>query len=61
MAGVPLHTIPTYDHVNLTTRISVRISLMPPDNIKATAWELTLLVMLVLLGTSIFFSGKKKI
>lgn len=56
MAGVPLHTIPTYDGVNLTTRITVRISLMPPDNIKPTAWELTLLVMLVLLGTSVFFS-----
>lgn len=57
MAGVPLATIPTFDHSHLTTRISVRIALLPADNIKPTAWELTLLVMLILLGTSIIFSG----
>lgn len=57
MAGVPLATIPTFDNSPLTTRISVRIALMPADNIKPTAWELTLLVMLILLGTSIMFSG----
>jgi hypothetical protein len=59
MAAVPLATIPTFDNTHLTTRISVKISLMPADNIKPTAWELTLLVMLILLGTSIIFSGIK--
>lgn len=57
MAGVPVATIATWDKSHLTTRISVMVSLMPADNIKATAWELTLLVMLILLGTSIVFSG----
>jgi hypothetical protein len=58
MAGVPIATIPAFDNVNLTTRISVHIALMPADNVKPCAWELTLLVMLILLGTSIFFSGE---
>ncbi|KAI8061387.1 hypothetical protein BDF21DRAFT_403177 [Thamnidium elegans] len=56
MAGVPVATIATWDSSHLTTRISVMVSLMPSDNTKATAWELTLLVMLILLGTSIVFS-----
>jgi hypothetical protein len=57
MAGVPTAIIPTNDGSNLTTRISVRIRLFPADNINPTAWELTLLVMIVILATSILFSG----
>ncbi|CEP13640.1 hypothetical protein [Parasitella parasitica] len=58
MAGVPIHKMPVNDGSNLTTRIAVRVSLMPADNVKPVAWEYTLLVMIVILGTSIFFSGK---
>jgi hypothetical protein len=58
MAGVPIATIPTFDNSNLTERISVRIVLMPAGNVKSTAWEITLLVMLALLGASILFAGK---
>lgn len=58
MAGVPTAKISTFDNSNLTTRISVRVALMPADDVKPTAWELTLLVVLVILGTSIIFSGK---
>lgn len=58
MAGVPIHNMPVNDGSNLTTRISVRVSLMPADNVKPVAWEYTLLVMIVILGTSIIFSGK---
>lgn len=57
MASVPTHRIPTNDGTNLTTRISVHIQLLPADNIKPAAWELTLLVMIVILATSILFSG----
>ncbi|KAI8891072.1 hypothetical protein K501DRAFT_146543, partial [Backusella circina FSU 941] len=56
MAGVPTAKIATFDNSNLTTRISVRVALMPADDVKPTAWELTLLVVLVILGTSIVFS-----
>jgi hypothetical protein len=58
MAGVPIHYIPVNDGTNLTTRISVRVSLMPAGNVKPVAWEYTLLVMLIILGTGIIFSGK---
>lgn len=60
MAGVPTARIATNDGSNLTTRISVRIQLFPADNVKPAAWELTLLVMIVILATSIIFSGKLK-
>ncbi|KAK4516711.1 uncharacterized protein ATC70_011689 [Mucor velutinosus] len=56
MAGVPIHKMSVNDNSNLTTKITVRVSLMPADNIKPVAWEYTLLVMLVILGTSIVFS-----
>ncbi|GAN00788.1 hypothetical protein MAM1_0002c00212 [Mucor ambiguus] len=56
MAGVPIHKMPVNDNSNLTTKITVRVSLMPADNIKPVAWEYTLLVMIVILGTSILFS-----
>ncbi|KAL7318585.1 hypothetical protein PS15m_001808 [Mucor circinelloides] len=56
MAGVPVHKMPVNDNSNLTTKITVRVSLMPADNIKPVAWEYTLLVMIVILGTSILFS-----
>lgn len=59
MAGVPIAKIPTA--IDLTTRISVRVLLFPADNLQPTAWELTLLVMIVILGTSILFSGIKTI
>lgn len=54
MAGVPDAPIPM---TNLTTRIAVRVQLFPVDHLQPTAWELTLLVMIVILGTSVLFSG----
>ncbi|KAI8362802.1 hypothetical protein BD560DRAFT_437086 [Blakeslea trispora] len=47
--------IPSFS-LNQTRVPAIQITLMPPLNVNPTAWELTLLTMIVLLGTSLLFS-----
>ncbi|KAI8380533.1 hypothetical protein EDC96DRAFT_582586 [Choanephora cucurbitarum] len=50
-----LLNIPIFSQ-NQTSVPAVRITLMPPLNTNPTAWELTLVIMIVILGTSVLFS-----
>ncbi|OBZ87774.1 Receptor y region, transmembrane domain- and RING domain-containing protein 2 [Choanephora cucurbitarum] len=50
-----LLNIPIFSQ-NQTSVPAVRITLMPPLNVNPTAWELTLITMIVILGTSLLFS-----
>jgi hypothetical protein len=57
MASVPIVTIPANKGMHVTACVSVRVSLLPAENVKPLPWELTLLVMIVILGVSAIFSG----
>ncbi|KAI9366491.1 hypothetical protein BD770DRAFT_450677 [Pilaira anomala] len=55
-AALPLRKMQNKSQTEVMSRLAVLVSLMPATNIKNTAWELTLFVMLILLGACILFS-----
>ncbi|KAI8047579.1 uncharacterized protein B0P05DRAFT_565678 [Gilbertella persicaria] len=54
--GAQLEKIVSLPQTNTSRIAVVRVTLIPARNTHATAWELTLLVMIVILGTSVIFS-----